>query len=54
LTILIVDQNIQKAVEYSEYLYMFEMGMVKMEGDQHVFSDHIREIIRDSLVGEDE
>ena len=54
LTILIVDQNIQKAVEYSEYLYMFEMGIVKMEGDQHVFSDHIREIIRDSLVGEDE
>ncbi len=54
LTILIVDQNIQKAVEYSEYLYMFEMGMVKMQGEQSVFSEHIREIIRDSLVGEDE
>ncbi len=51
LTILIVDQNIQKAVEYSEYLYMFEMGTVKMEGEQKIFAGSIREIIRDSLVG---
>jgi ABC-type branched-subunit amino acid transport system ATPase component len=54
LTILLVDQNIKKAIEFSEYLYMLEMGTVKMEGEQQIFTDHIREIIRDSLVGEEE
>jgi ABC-type branched-subunit amino acid transport system ATPase component len=54
LTILLVDQNIQKAAAYSEYLYMFEMGRVKMEGPQAFFAGNIREIIRDSLVGDGE
>ena len=54
LTILLVDQNIKKAIEFSEYLYMLEMGTVKMEGEQQIFADHIREIIRDSLVGDEE
>ena len=54
LTILLVDQNIQKAAAYSEYLYMFEMGQVKMEGPQALFAGNIREIIRESLVGDDE
>ncbi len=54
LTILLVDQNIQKAAAYSEYMYMFEMGQVKMEGPQALFAGNIREIIRDSLVGDDE
>ena len=32
VTILLVDQNIAKAVEISDYLYMLEMGQVRPEG----------------------
>jgi ABC-type branched-subunit amino acid transport system ATPase component len=51
LSILLVDQNISKAVEISAYLYMVEMGQVKLEGKREVFSENLREIIRDSLLG---
>ena len=51
VTILLVDQNITKAVEISDYLYMLEMGQVRREGPRQAFADQIREIIRDALLG---
>src|SRR6266850_1821106 len=50
VTILLVDQNITKAVESSDYLYMLEIGRVRREGPRHAFADQLREIIRDSLL----
>jgi branched-chain amino acid transport system ATP-binding protein len=51
VTIFLVDQNIAKAVEISEYLYMLEMGQVRREGPRQDFADQLRELIRDSLLG---
>ena len=51
VTILLVDQNIRKAVEVSDYLYMFEMGQVRHEGQRQVFTDQLRTLIRDALLG---
>ena len=51
VTILLVDQNIAKAVETSDYLYMLEMGQVRREGPRRAFADQLREIIRDALLG---
>ena len=42
VTILLVDQNISKAVEISDYLYMFEMGQVRHEEPRQVFTDQLR------------
>jgi ABC-type branched-subunit amino acid transport system ATPase component len=51
VTILLVDQNITKAVEASDYLYVIESGQVRRQGPQADFADHLRELIRDSLLG---
>jgi ABC-type branched-subunit amino acid transport system ATPase component len=51
VTILLVDQNITKAVEISDYLYMLELGRVSREGARPAFADHLRDIIRDALLG---
>ena len=51
VTILLVDQNINKAVEVSDYLYMIERGGVKREGPRAEFADQLRDIVRDSLLG---
>jgi ABC-type branched-subunit amino acid transport system ATPase component len=51
VTILLVDQNINKAVEVSDYLYMIERGSVKREGPRAEFVDQLRDIVRDSLLG---
>ena len=51
VTILLVDQNIGKAVEICDYLYMLDMGQVRREGPRAAFADHIRDLIRDSLLG---
>ena len=51
VTILLVDQNIAKCVEVSDYLYMLEMGRVRHEGPRAVFEDHLRDLIRDALLG---
>ena len=51
MTILLVDQNITKAVEVSDYLYMLEIGRVRREGPRQDFADQLREIIRDALLG---
>ena len=51
VTILLVVQNITKAVEPSDYLYMLEIGRVRREGPRQAFADQLREIIRDALLG---
>jgi ABC-type branched-subunit amino acid transport system ATPase component len=51
VTILLVDQNITKCVEVSDYLYLLEMGRVRHEGPRGVFADHLRELVRDALLG---
>jgi ABC-type branched-subunit amino acid transport system ATPase component len=52
VTILLIDQNITKAVEVSDYLYMIEGGQVRREGPRASFKAELRELIRDSLLGE--
>jgi branched-chain amino acid transport system ATP-binding protein len=49
-TILLVDQNILKALEVSTHMYLLEMGQVKQGGPKEVFEAGIRDIIRDSLI----
>ena len=51
VTILLVDQNINKAVQVSDYLYMIERGRVRREGPRQAFADQLREIVRDALLG---
>ncbi len=51
LTILLVDQNIAKAVEVSDYLYLIERGQIRREGPRESFASELRAIIRDSLLG---
>ena len=51
VTILLVDQNINKAVEVSDYLYMIERGGVRREGPRAEYADQLRDIVRDSLLG---
>ncbi len=52
-TILIVDQNIMKAVEVSEYMYLLDMGEVSKSGHRQVFEKDIRDIIKVSLMAKD-
>jgi len=51
VTILLVDQNIAKAIEVSDYLYLIERGRVRREGPRETFASEMRAIIRDSLLG---
>ena len=51
VTILLVDQNITKCVEISDHLYLLEMGRVRREGPREQFTDQLRDLIRDSLLG---
>ncbi len=49
-TILLIDQNILKALEVSNYMYLLEVGQIKQQGPKEEFEQNIREIIRDSLM----
>ncbi len=51
VTILLVDQNITQAVAVSDYLYVIDGGQVRRQGPQSDFAEHLRELIRDSLLG---
>lgn len=51
-TILIVDQNIMKALEISEYMYMLDVGEVKKCGPKKEFEEEIRDLIKVSLMAE--
>lgn len=50
VTIFLVDQNITKAVEVSDYMYLLEMGIIKKQGPKEDFKEKIRDIIKDSLI----
>jgi ABC-type branched-subunit amino acid transport system ATPase component len=52
-TILIVDQNILKALDVSDYMYLLDMGQIKQGGPKKDFEDDIRDIIRVSLMAKD-
>lgn len=52
-TILIVDQNIMKALEVSDYMYLLDMGRVKQGGPKKDFEEDIRKIIKESLMTKD-
>jgi ABC-type branched-subunit amino acid transport system ATPase component len=52
VTIFLVDQNITKAVEVSDYMYLLEMGIIKKQGPKEDFREKIRDIIKDSLIPE--
>jgi branched-chain amino acid transport system ATP-binding protein len=52
-TILIVDQNIMKALDVSDYMYLLDMGQVKQGGPKKDFEKDIREIIKVSLMAKD-
>ena len=52
-TILIVDQNIMKALDVSDYMYLLDMGQVKQGGPKKDFEEDIREIIKVSLMAKD-
>lgn len=51
VTVLLVDQNIAKAVEIADHLYMLEMGQVRRSGPRQAFADQLRDLIRDALLG---
>jgi branched-chain amino acid transport system ATP-binding protein len=48
-TILLVDQNVQAAVDVADYVYILEFGRVKAEGDARRFSDDVGAIVKDWL-----
>lgn len=50
MTMLLVDQNIMKAVEVSNYMYLLEMGKVKQRGPKGDFVENIRKIIQESII----
>src|SRR6185436_18511762 len=50
-TILLVDQNIAKAIAVADYLYMIEMGRVRHHGPRSVFAAQVRDLVRDALLG---
>jgi ABC-type branched-subunit amino acid transport system ATPase component len=52
VTIFLVDQNITKAVDVSEYMYLLEMGKIKKQGLKEVFVENIRDIIKDALLSD--
>jgi ABC-type branched-subunit amino acid transport system ATPase component len=52
VTIFLVDQNITKAIDVSEYMYLLEMGKIKKQGPKEVFVENIRDIVRDALISD--
>jgi ABC-type branched-subunit amino acid transport system ATPase component len=50
-TVLLVDQNIMKALEVSDFMYLLDMGQIRQEGPKADFEETIREIIKESLTG---
>ncbi len=49
--VLLVDQNVASAVQVAQYVYMLGMGRIQREGPQEMFARHLREIVREQLLG---
>jgi len=50
-TILLIDQNIPKAIELSEYVYMISSGRNVAEGARAFFEKNLGQIIKDEVLG---
>src|SRR6266478_8354510 len=51
VSVLLVDQNIVKAIAVSDYLYIIEMGRVRHHGPRAVFAEQVRDLVRDAILG---
>lgn len=49
LTIVIVDQNVKKAIEISDYVYVLKLGRNSHHGPQHAFRDRMSDIVKEWL-----
>jgi branched-chain amino acid transport system ATP-binding protein len=50
ITLLLVDQNISKGVEISDYVYCIKNGRISDEGAKDKFSGELRELIQSWLI----
>lgn len=51
ITILLVDQNVLRALEIADYAYLMEEGKIVLEGPAEEFRSSIMDIMRRALVG---
>ena len=51
ISVLLVDQNVKKAVEVADYTYLMQLGRNAAEGTKEVFSENLEEILSSSLLG---
>jgi branched-chain amino acid transport system ATP-binding protein len=51
ISILLVDQNIEKGIDVSDYVYMIQLGRNYLEGSRDFFKKSLKEIISKSLIG---
>jgi len=49
-TILLVDQNITRALQISRHMYFLEVGRVKQSGTKEDFQLRIRDLLKDSFI----
>lgn len=50
ITILMVDQNVKKAIEIADYLYVVKSGILASEGTGKEYETKMHDVIRDWLV----
>lgn len=46
ITVVLVEQNVKKAVEVADYVYVLEMGQVRVHGDRPAITGRMGDIIR--------
>jgi branched-chain amino acid transport system ATP-binding protein len=51
MSILLVDQNIEKGIDVSDYVYMIQLGRNYLEGSRDFFKKSLKEIVSKSLIG---
>ena len=47
LTILMVDQNVKKAIEIADYVYVLKNGENSVDGPQQMFAERIEDIVKE-------
>ncbi|MEM4270208.1 MAG: ABC transporter ATP-binding protein [Candidatus Caldarchaeum sp.] len=52
ITVLLVDQNVKRAIEISDYAYFMEAGEIKSHGPSDIMRHNIEQIIQASLMGD--
>ncbi len=52
ITILLVDQNVKRAIEISDYTYVMEAGEIKSHGPSAEIMERIERIIQATLMGD--